>query len=690
MGWDTHTLLRYMRYINVILALFQALTGFFGLFDLAMLNITSFLIAVYVIIFALLLLAFECRFTSMEPTIRQLFGFLFTYRGRTAFIFLYEIVRAKAKSSPAYPQQSSSVRTPQGNGPNQLHLDTVRRYLLKLTPIEGKGLLPTARNPFCTLVLLDKDLKELKGEKRRTPIGKVHPSSPSSPMWSPLKAAVLRSLESANESNMPLGIGVAAAAEEYTFGTTVNLRKAKYVLVKCKDKGQVQTEDLGRLLLALDDLDTSGMELTSWYVEMEELVHDVEYEDEDDMAASGASSPLPSSASATMLHSSTLSSRGMQPPPAPSSVSVASVTRSAASTSSSHEVSAGQGPSFVRSDPTSRASLSQKKAPPPITIDDFELLRVLGTGSFGRVVSARHRASNQVFAIKIVHKFGMDNASKATAKRERDVLMEATHPFVASLHFAFQNEDKLYMGMEYLSGGDLRYHIMAHHHQHEHAHHIAGISGLNTLSPSRIKLYAAELVAALAHLHSLHIIYRDLKPENVLVARDGHIKLVDFGLSKVTCSASKTLAGSPEYIAPEVLVHSKKATSASGASGDGYTDACDWWSLGVLVYELYVGRTPFHDANQAIMYRNIAEGPVYIPTEWDPDVASLLRGLIERDVSKRLGGSTNETPVPFDIMNHPYFGSINWDILQAKGGPAPEWVPDPDEVYVDDEFRSVI
>ncbi|ETV93510.1 AGC protein kinase [Aphanomyces invadans] len=745
--------------------------------------------------------------------------------------------RAKAKSSPAYPQQSSSVRTPQGNGPNLLHLDTVRRYLLKLTPIEGKGLLPTARNPFCTLVLLDKDLKELKGEKRRTPIGKVHPSSPSSPMWSPLKAAVLRSLESANESNMPLGIGVAAAAEEYTFGTTVNLRKAKYVLVKCKDKGQVQTEDLGRLLLALDDLDTSGMELTSWYdlqlhtgmkrvqgklrlscriirepsrkqlwlaaeqmrceikikdhylylkchpqsfsgrhatewmlrhglnrpmkggitcsteeealligqcwlragiltaissfggtsggsssffqntswkyyrfgvdhldpfirrdkqrecqciLEMEELVHDVEYEDEDDMAASGASSPLPSSVSATMLHSSTLSSRGMQPPPAPSSVSVASVTRSAASTSSSHEVSAGQGPSFVRSDPTSRASLSQKKAPPPITIDDFELLRVLGTGSFGRVVSARHRASNQVFAIKIVHKFGMDDASKATAKRERDVLMEATHPFVASLHFAFQNEDKLYMGMEYLSGGDLRYHIMAHHHQHEHAHHIAGISGLNTLSPSRIKLYAAELVAALAHLHSLHIIYRDLKPENVLVARDGHIKLVDFGLSKVTCSASKTLAGSPEYIAPEVLVHSKKATSASGASGDGYTDACDWWSLGVLVYELYVGRTPFHDANQAIMYRNIAEGPVYIPTEWGPDVASLLRGLIERDVSKRLGGSTNETPVPFDIMNHPYFGSINWDILQAKGGPAPEWVPDPDEVYVDDEFRSVI
>ncbi|RHY73402.1 hypothetical protein DYB38_013040, partial [Aphanomyces astaci] len=173
--------------------------------------------------------------------------------------------RAKAKSSPAYPQQTPSVWTSPGNGSAVVHVETVRRYLLKLTPIEGKDLLPTARYPFCTLVLLDKDLKELKGEKRRTPVGKVHHAASNNPMWSPLKAAVLRSMESSNESNMPLGIGVAAAAEEYTFGTTVNLRKAKYVLVKCKDKGQVQTEDLGRLLLALDDLDTSGMELTSWY-----------------------------------------------------------------------------------------------------------------------------------------------------------------------------------------------------------------------------------------------------------------------------------------------------------------------------------------------------------------------------------------------------------------------------------------
>jgi hypothetical protein len=139
---------------------------------------------------------------------------------------------------------------------------TLRRYLLKLTPIEGKNLLPHSRHPYCTLVLLDKDLREIKGEKRRTPVSK-QPSN--HPMWSPLKSALLRSMESSIESHSPLGIGVAAAAEEYTFGLSVNLRKAKYLLLKCKEKGQVQTEDLGRLLLTLDDIEKSGIERNAWY-----------------------------------------------------------------------------------------------------------------------------------------------------------------------------------------------------------------------------------------------------------------------------------------------------------------------------------------------------------------------------------------------------------------------------------------
>ncbi|KAF0701064.1 Aste57867_8510 [Aphanomyces stellatus] len=702
--------------------------------------------------------------------------------------------RAKSKSSPVYPRNASSRPQSQNSGtPTPLSIETVRRYLLKLTPIEGKDLLPAGRNPFCTLVLLDKDMKEIKGEKRRTPVGKVSGTGANNPMWSPLKAAVLRSMESSNETNMPLGIGVAAAAEEYTFGTTVNLRKAKYVLVKCKDKGQVQTEDLGRLLLAIDDLETSGVELTSWYdlqmhtsmkrvqgrlkiscriirepsrkqlwqaaeqmrseisvkdhylylkchpmsfsgrhatewmlrhghnrpmnggitcnteeealtigqcwlragivtsissfggtstgvssafqnttwkyyrfamnhldpfiqqdkkyecwcfLEQDDLVHEIEYEDDD--VSPSAPPMLVTQSSRDGLHSlassvtNSSSSSLLPPPPVPTTK-----------------------PKSMSSAAEERMS-SFKKKQPSLKIDDFELLRVLGTGTFGRVVSARHRATNDVYAIKIVHKFGMDEVSKANAKRERDVLMEATHPFVASLLFAFQNEDKLYMGMEYLSGGDLRYHLQAHS------------SGWIPLTPARIKLYAAELVAALAHLHSLHIVYRDLKPENVLVARDGHVKLVDFGLSKVTKSTSRTLAGSPEYIAPEVLL--------SAAKKEGYSDSCDWWSLGVLLYELHVGRTPFKDENQAIMYRNIAEGPVYVPQEWGGDVASIIHGLIERDVTKRLG---NNEPVPFSIMNHPYFGGINWDILQAKGV-APEWVPQRDEMYVDDEFSSVI
>ncbi|CAK4631212.1 hypothetical protein LEN26_015062 [Aphanomyces euteiches] len=694
--------------------------------------------------------------------------------------------RPKAKSSPAYPRKTSSQTMTQSGG-TPILVESVRRYLLKLTPIEGRDLLPGGRNPYCTMVLLDSERKEIKGEKRRTPVGKVSGSGTNNPVWSPLKAAVLRSMESSNESNMPLGIGVAAAAEEYTFGTNVNLRKAKYVLVKCKHSGQVQTDDLGRLLLTLDDLETSGFEHTAWYdlqmhtsmkrvqgklkiscrivrepsrkqlwqaaeqmrseisvkdhylylkchpmsfsgrhatewmlrhglnrpmnggitcsteeealtigqcwlragiitsissfggtstgsssafqnttwkyyrfavnhldpfiqkdkkyecycfLEQEELVHETEFEDEDDAAVAAAfmsTREAVQSTSALPFPSST----PIPPPPPP--------------------------PVTSMPEQEERASILKKKAP-KLKIDDFELLRVLGSGTFGRVVSARHRATDQVFAIKIVHKFGMDDASKANAKRERDMLMEATHPFVASLQFAFQNEDKLYMGMEYLNGGDLRYHLQAHS------------RGTLILTPSRVKLYIAELVAALAHLHSLHIIYRDLKPENILVAHDGHVKLVDFGLSKVTRTTSKTLAGSPEYIAPEVLL-------TATTNKVGYSDACDWWSLGVLLFELLVGRTPFKDENQAIMYRNIAEGPVYVPQDVvGADAASLILGLIERDISKRLG--TNE-PVPFSIMNHPYFSGINWDILQAKGM-TPEWIPAADEIYVDDEFSSVI
>lgn len=133
-----------------------------------------------------------------------------------------------------------------------------------MTPIEAWDLLPAesgrARNAYCTMVLLDENKREIKGEKQRTP-----PMRQTNPVWRPLKAAVLRSLESNVESHQPLGIGAAAASEEYTFGIQTSLMNAKYVLVKCKDKGRVENEDLGRLLLSLEDMNTSGEERVAWY-----------------------------------------------------------------------------------------------------------------------------------------------------------------------------------------------------------------------------------------------------------------------------------------------------------------------------------------------------------------------------------------------------------------------------------------
>ncbi|KDO24963.1 AGC protein kinase [Saprolegnia parasitica CBS 223.65] len=627
-------------------------------------------------------------------------------------------------------------------------LKTLRRYLLKLTPIEGKDLLPHVKNAYCTLVLLDKDMREIKGEKRRTPVSK----SPSNhPMWSPLKSAVLRSMESTVESHQPVGIGVAAAAEEYTFGTNVNLRKAKYVLVKCKEKGQVQTEDLGRLLLALDDLDTAGIERHAWYdlqlhagmkrvqgrirlacrivrepsrkqlwLAAEHMRQEIVVKDHylylklhphsfsgkaavEWLLCHGLNRPMhggitcSTEEEAILVGMCFLRAGIIQP------VSGAATFHNSTwkyyrfgvhhldplvQQDKQHECDL-----FISDQPVAEVEYEDEElaalplpTPPPtsrqaaakgeksLSIADFELIRLLGTGTFGRVVSAKHKRDGRLYAIKIVHKFGMDDNMKRNLKIERDVLREVRHPFVASLHFAFQNEDKLYMGMEYLNGGDLRYHLQL------------SLRDTNGLMPHRrVQLYAAELVAALAHLHSINIIYRDLKPENILVASDGHLKLVDFGLSKVLSTSaadgrkSKTLAGSPAYIAPEVL-------AASTLKDVSYSSACDWWSLGIVLYELYVGNTPFEDENQAIMFRNIAEGALYVPDELGAPTVSLLEGLICRDVSTRLGATES---IPFSIMRHAYFEGIDWDKLQAKAY-APQWTPDRDEVYVDDEFSTEV
>ncbi|CAI5718987.1 unnamed protein product [Hyaloperonospora brassicae] len=682
--------------------------------------------------------------------------------------------RKPSSRTPSQTQVSTSSKT---------RIKAKRRYLLKVTPIEAWDLLPTesirGRNSYCTLVLLDEHKREIKGEKQRTPSMRQ-----ANPVWSPLKAAVLRSLESNVESHQPLGIGAAAASEEYTFGIQTNLVNAKYVLVKCKDKGRVESEDLGRLLLSLEDMNTSGEERVAWYdlqlrpggkmkrvqgkvrissrivrepslwqlwTCAEQMRQEIPARDRslylkphpnvitgkealEWMLCHGLNRPMRggvtcSTAEEALLLGTALIRNGIMMHVSgdrrftnstwkyyrfmvthlDAAVQTEAVrqrdmilsgeaeevedteeevlTRSMMAMSVCNEEENGLGGSQVPDDVSGGAGATvsapavdsdKGKSKSTIKIEDFELLKVLGTGTYGRVLSARGPDGN-VYAIKIITKIGMDKNMRRNAKLERDMLREVRHPFVASLLFAFQNEDKVYMGMEFYNGGDLRHHLAMN--QNDEL----------KLTPGRIVFYAAELVAGLAHLHSLDIIYRDLKPENVLIQKDGHIVLVDFGLSTYAKDEddqkAHSLAGSPEYISPEVLA---AANPKKGEALAVYDTTCDWWSLGILIFEMYVGRTPFKDDNTAIMYRNIAEGFLYIPPELPEDVRSLLAGLIERDPSRRLGA--NEA-VPFSIMMHPFFNGIDWEALQQKKV-QPEWVPDviddADAKYVDNEFINQV
>lgn len=197
--------------------------------------------------------------------------------------------------------------------------------------------------------------------------------------------------------------------------------------------------------------------------------------------------------------------------------------------------------------------------------DDFEILAVVGKGSFGKVFQVRKKDTGNIFAMKVIRK---DNVVKRNAVEhtmaENKILKHINHPFLVNLKYAFQTKLHLYMVIDYLNGGELFYHLTRD----------------DYFSEERTRFYAAEVVLALGYLHDNNIVYRDLKPENLLLDMQGHICLVDFGLCKTGLgfdTKTHTFCGSPEYIAPEVL------------RGEGYNKEVDWWALGTLIYEMLTG-----------------------------------------------------------------------------------------------------
>ncbi|KAK9390581.1 kinase-like domain-containing protein [Lipomyces mesembrius] len=278
----------------------------------------------------------------------------------------------------------------------------------------------------------------------------------------------------------------------------------------------------------------------------------------------------------------------------------------------------------------------------PLTIDSFELLKVVGKGSFGKVMQVRKKDTSRIYALKTIRKAHIVSRSEVNhTLAERTVLAQIDNPFIVPLKFSFQSPEKLYLVLAFVNGGELFHHL-----QRE------GRFDLN-----RSRFYTAELLCALECLHGFNVIYRDLKPENILLDYTGHIALCDFGLCKLNMTEddkTNTFCGTPEYLAPELLL------------GQGYTKTVDWWTLGVLLYEMLTGLPPFYDENTNEMYRKILQDPLRFPDDMDKDAKSLLTGLLNRDPKQRLGANG-----PAEIKDHKFFAEIDWKKLLGKKYPPP-------------------
>eukprot|EP01115_Flamella_aegyptia_P005059 TRINITY_DN2149_c0_g1_i2.p1 TRINITY_DN2149_c0_g1~~TRINITY_DN2149_c0_g1_i2.p1 ORF type:complete len:309 (+),score=81.45 TRINITY_DN2149_c0_g1_i2:500-1426(+) len=247
----------------------------------------------------------------------------------------------------------------------------------------------------------------------------------------------------------------------------------------------------------------------------------------------------------------------------------------------------------------------------------------------------RKKDDGCVFAMKVLKKEAIIARKQvAHTKAEKSILQKIYHPFIVKLNYAFQTDEKLYMILDYVNGGELFFHLKKE----------------GKFSEDRVRIYSAEISLALEHLHSLDIVYRDLKPENILLDNEGHICITDFGLSKEISQeeGTHTFCGTPEYLAPEVL------------KGKGHNCAVDWWSLGTLIYEMLTGLPPFYSQNINIMYQKILNGELRFPSYISAEAKDLLEGLLDRDPASRLGSDMEV------IKNHPFFAGIDWDKLYDK------------------------
>ncbi|UJR26501.1 hypothetical protein I4U23_007828 [Adineta vaga] len=275
-------------------------------------------------------------------------------------------------------------------------------------------------------------------------------------------------------------------------------------------------------------------------------------------------------------------------------------------------------------------------------LEDFELIRTIGTGSFGRVLLVTHRQNDgEKVAMKILDKqvvVKMKQVDHTLA--EKKILQALSCPFIVKLMYTFKDNSYLYLGLEYAPGGEMFTHLRA----------------FGRYTEDMTRFYAAQIVLAFEYLHHLGVIYRDLKPENLLFSADGYLKMTDFGFAKRVKDRTWTLCGTPEYLAPEIIL------------SRGYNKGVDYWALGVLMYEMSAGYPPFFADQPIQIYEKIVSGRVRFPNHFTVDLKDLLKNLFQVDLTRRYGNLKSGVR---DIKEHRWFKDMDFIAIYEKTIPAP-------------------
>jgi ribosomal protein S6 kinase alpha-1/2/3/6 len=293
-----------------------------------------------------------------------------------------------------------------------------------------------------------------------------------------------------------------------------------------------------------------------------------------------------------------------------------------------------------------------------VCLDDFELMAVLGRGGFGKVMQVRHKTTEVVYAMKILKKSELKRRRQVErTQTERTILANVRHPFIVCLYYAFQNDHKLYMVMDFVQGGDF----------------FTLMRKFKRLPEDWVRLYVAEIAMALQHLHDMDVVYRDLKPENILLCGDGHLKLTDFGLSRFFESrppapediiadddvVTRSFCGTEQYMSPEMLLQ------------QGHNWRMDWWCLGLLMHEMISARHPFHGPSHYDTLRNMVTKQPLIDQRLSPLAVTVVRSLLIKNPKARCCCTQGIK----ELKNLPFFAGFDWEGVEAMRVKAP-YVPE--------------